>query len=139
MRAIAYPACHALSLHLPAMEIGQEHMLRMTQVMELVKALTGTINSITVCATIHSPSPQTFDLFDRVIILLSGRIVYFGNNGRTPRSPHCSSAHKRTMLATAGQHHIHAQGRACDMHYECSSEEQALLSPFSGKVFLRKQ
>lgn len=49
--------------------------------MELVKALTRTVNSITVCATIHSPSPQTFELFDKVIILLSGRIVYFGNNG----------------------------------------------------------
>ncbi|CAL8472002.1 g11544 [Coccomyxa elongata] len=50
-------------------------------VMELVKALTKTLNSITVCATIHSPSPQTFNLFDKVIILLRGRIVYFGDNG----------------------------------------------------------
>ncbi|CAL5220797.1 g2870 [Coccomyxa viridis] len=54
------------------------------EVMELVKALTRTMNSITVCATIHSPSPQTFELFDKVIILLSGRIVYFGNNGLDP-------------------------------------------------------
>ena len=55
--------------------------------MELVKALTRTMNSITVCATIHSPSPQTFELFDKVIILLSGRIVYFGNNGeRLPQA-----------------------------------------------------
>ena len=51
------------------------------QVMEMVVALTRTNNSITVCATIHSPSPQTFGLFDKLIILLSGRIVYFGNNG----------------------------------------------------------
>ena len=58
------------------------------QVMELVKALTKTMNSITVCATIHSPSPQTFELFDKVIILLSGRIVYFGNNGE--RLPHAT-------------------------------------------------
>ena len=64
----------------------------MAQVMELVKALTRTVNSITVCATIHSPSPQTFDLFDKVIILLSGRIVYFGNNGGPPCSHPCSSA-----------------------------------------------
>lgn len=49
--------------------------------MELVMALTKTHNSITVCATIHSPSPQTFALFDKVIILLRGRIVYFGENG----------------------------------------------------------
>ena len=62
--------------------------------MELVKALTRTMNSITVCATIHSPSPQTFDLFDKVIILLSGRIVYFGNNGEyiLPVSPLCTNA-----------------------------------------------
>ena len=60
----------------------------MTQVMELVKALTRTVNSITVCATIHSPSPQTFDLFGKVIILLSGRIVYFGNNGGPPAHTH---------------------------------------------------
>ncbi|EIE23643.1 P-loop containing nucleoside triphosphate hydrolase protein [Coccomyxa subellipsoidea C-169] len=51
------------------------------EVMELVMALTKTHNSITVCATIHSPSPQTFNLFDKVIILLRGRIVYFGDNG----------------------------------------------------------
>ena len=61
------------------------------QVMELVKALTRTSNSITVCATIHSPSPQTFDLFDKVIILLAGRIVYFGNNGAPPSLFSCSA------------------------------------------------
>jgi len=55
--------------------------------MELVMALTKTHNSITVCATIHSPSPQTFALFDKVIILLRGRIVYFGNNGALPTIP----------------------------------------------------
>ena len=55
------------------------------QVMEMVIALTRTNNSITVCATIHSPSPQTFGLFDKLIILLSGRIVYFGNNGALSR------------------------------------------------------
>ena len=62
--------------------------------MELVKALTRTMNSITVCATIHSPSPQTFDLFDKVIILLSGRIVYFGNNGEysLPNRPPCTQS-----------------------------------------------
>ena len=63
-------------------------------------ALTRTNNSITVCATIHSPSPQTFGLFDKLIILLSGRIVYFGNNGALslpmPLSMH---AHNRWTLA----------------------------------------
>ena len=50
------------------------------QVMKCVVALTQTVSSITVCATIHSPSPQTFALFDRLIILLRGRIDYFGAN-----------------------------------------------------------
>ena len=63
---------------------GNEAVNLPKQVMELVKALTRTMNSITVCATIHSPSPQTFDLFDKVMILLSGRIVYFGSNGDRP-------------------------------------------------------
>lgn len=80
----------------------------MAQVMELVKALTRTVNSITVCATIHSPSPQTFDLFDKVIILLSGRIVYFGNNGAPPAHTHAAVPAVRMMPAIAGQPHIHA-------------------------------
>ncbi len=50
--------------------------------MELVKRLTTSDDSITVCATIHSPSPATFNLFDKVMILLTGRIAYFGGNGR---------------------------------------------------------
>lgn len=35
------------------------------------------------CATIHSPTPYTFNLFDRLLLLLRGRVVYFGPNGRT--------------------------------------------------------
>ena len=49
--------------------------------MKVVKKLTRTRDSITVCATIHSPSPFTFRLFDKLIILLKGRVAYFGNNG----------------------------------------------------------
>jgi ABC-type multidrug transport system ATPase subunit len=56
-------------------------MIEVLQVMDIVKRLTTSNDSITVCATIHSPSPQTFNLFDKIIILLSGRIVYFGDNG----------------------------------------------------------
>ena len=75
------------------------------QVMELGKALTRTMNSITVCATIHSPSPQTFDLFDKVIILLSGRIVYFGNNGERP----CTQQYQShvTVLQMCGRYSSH--------------------------------
>ena len=34
------------------------------------------------CATIHSPTPYCFNLFDRLLLLLRGRVVYFGPNGR---------------------------------------------------------
>lgn len=37
---------------------------------------------ITICATIHCPSPHTFILFDRALILQRGRTVYFGANGQ---------------------------------------------------------
>jgi len=35
---------------------------------------------ITICATIHSPSPYTFSLFESVLMLLRGEVVYFGPN-----------------------------------------------------------
>jgi ATP-binding cassette subfamily G (WHITE) protein 2 len=52
--------------------------------MGVVRALAKT--GMTVCATIHSPTPYTFNLFDRLMILLQGRVAYFGNNGKP--SPH---------------------------------------------------
>ncbi|CAL8464553.1 g4088 [Coccomyxa elongata] len=47
----------------------------MTVVKQLVKS------GITVCATIHSPTPYAFRLFDRMMLLLRGRVVYFGPRG----------------------------------------------------------
>ena len=49
------------------------------QVMTVVKTLTKT--GITICATIHNPTPYCFNLFDRLMILLHGRVVYNGENG----------------------------------------------------------
>ena len=46
-----------------------------------VKALTKL--SITVVATVHSPTPYCFTLFDRLMIILSGRIVYCGDRGES--------------------------------------------------------
>ena len=40
---------------------------------------------ITIAATIHSPTSRTFQLFDRVLILQRGHIVYFGDNGEAAR------------------------------------------------------
>jgi len=47
----------------------------MTVVKGLVK------DGITICATIHSPTPYCFNLFDSLMILLRGHVVYFGENG----------------------------------------------------------
>ena len=48
----------------------------------MVKTLTKT--GITICATIHNPTPYCFNLFDRLMILLHGRVVYSGLNGALP-------------------------------------------------------
>jgi ABC-type multidrug transport system ATPase subunit len=47
--------------------------------MTVVKALAA--SGVTVCATIHSPTPYSFNLFDRLLLMLRGRVVYFGRNG----------------------------------------------------------
>ena len=49
------------------------------EVMSVVKSLTSF--GITVCATIHSPTPYCFNLFDRLLLLLRGQVAYFGPNG----------------------------------------------------------
>jgi len=56
------------------------------EVMKVVKDLvrdseTGAARDITICSTIHSPTPYCFRLFDRLLMLLSGQVVYFGNRG----------------------------------------------------------
>jgi ABC-type multidrug transport system ATPase subunit len=56
-----------------------------SQVMTVVKNLVNT--GITICATIHSPTPYSFNLFDTLMILLRGNVVYFGKNGgSSPRT-----------------------------------------------------
>ena len=49
------------------------------EVMSVVKSLAQ--HGITVCATIHSPTPYTFKLFDRLLLLLRGDVAYFGPSG----------------------------------------------------------
>jgi hypothetical protein len=46
--------------------------------MTLVKSLSS--QGITICATIHSPTAYVFSLFDRLLMLLKGRVSYFGPN-----------------------------------------------------------
>lgn len=40
----------------------------------------------TLVATLHSPTPYTFNLFDKIFLLLRGRVVYFGS--RDPAIPY---------------------------------------------------
>ncbi|CAL5220625.1 g2668 [Coccomyxa viridis] len=49
------------------------------EVMSVVKGLMKT--GMTICATIHSPTPFCFRLFDRMMILLRGHMAYAGPNG----------------------------------------------------------
>jgi len=49
------------------------------EVMTVVKQLVS--DGITICATIHSPTPYAFSLFDRLIMLVRGEVVYFGDRG----------------------------------------------------------
>ncbi|EIE18756.1 ABC family transporter: multidrug, partial [Coccomyxa subellipsoidea C-169] len=48
------------------------------EVMVVIKALLKT--GMTICATIHSPTPSCFKLFDCMMILLRGKVVYAGPN-----------------------------------------------------------
>ena len=50
------------------------------EVISVVKSLAN--YGITVCATIHSPTPYAFGLFDRLLLLLRGSPIYFGANGK---------------------------------------------------------
>lgn len=49
------------------------------EVMSVVKDLVK--SGVTICATIHSPSPFCFQLFDRLMVLARGEVAYHGPNG----------------------------------------------------------
>ena len=76
------------------------------------EASTGARSSgMTVCATIHSPTPATFALFGRVIILLRGQMVFFGENGAHSLSYallllrlRASIHHERALVQGTRQH-----------------------------------
>lgn len=61
--------------------------------MTVVKHLAN--EGLTICATIHSPSPTAFELFDRMLLLLSGQVAYFGFRGA-----HCM-VHCAIVIAVA--------------------------------------
>ncbi len=47
---------------------------------------------MTIVATIHSPTPFCFNLFDRLMILIGGYAIYHGPNGE----------HKMSLVAMLG-------------------------------------
>jgi len=49
------------------------------EVMEVVRGLID--DGVSLCATLHSPTPMTFRLFDRIILLVQGTMVFFGKRG----------------------------------------------------------
>eukprot|EP01024_Parvocaulis_polyphysoides_P058991 TRINITY_DN6370_c0_g1_i6.p1 TRINITY_DN6370_c0_g1~~TRINITY_DN6370_c0_g1_i6.p1 ORF type:complete len:630 (+),score=106.23 TRINITY_DN6370_c0_g1_i6:31-1920(+) len=49
-------------------------------VMNVVKSIIS--DGTTICATIHSPTQFAFRLFDNVMMLIRGEVVYFGPNGQ---------------------------------------------------------
>ena len=49
---------------------------RANEVMTVISHLVN--DGTTICATIHSPSQFTFSLFDRLLMLVRGEVVYFG-------------------------------------------------------------
>ncbi len=61
------------------MVVTKSVRLALWQVMRVTQGLAR--GGITVCATIHCPPPHTFALFDRLLVLQRGRVVYFGSNG----------------------------------------------------------
>lgn len=50
------------------------------ETMGVVSRLVG--EGVTVCATIHSPTAYAFGLFDGLMMLTRGRVVYFGRQGK---------------------------------------------------------
>ena len=51
--------------------------------MTAVKELT--THNRTAISTIHQPSPEVFALFDKLVLLSAGRLIFFGNANDAPK------------------------------------------------------
>lgn len=73
-------------------------------------------SGITICATIHSPTPFCFNLFDRMMILLGGSVVYSGHNG-APDSPSSACAAVLSGMWLKGYHHATSDAGLPAVHF----------------------
>ena len=104
--------------------------------MEVVKGLVS--SGITIAATIHSPTPRTFALFDRVLILQRGHIVYFGDNGDAAKQYFAQSPHFQVLysimssLGTMAMLQNAAQSPHCTLYLSVPACLPACLPASSG-------
>ena len=88
-----------------------------SEVMEVVKSLV--TSGITIAATIHSPTPRTFQLFDRVLILQRGRIVFFGDNGESAKQYFAASPYFEVCI-------VHGNRIMCDGKRMCNINDSRM-------------
>ena len=81
------------------------------ETMTVVKSLVQ--EGVTICATIHSPSPYTFALFDRLLVLVRGECVYHGPNGQEMVRPRFFSSLASSLCVE------HASGAMLCRHLAC--------------------
>lgn len=79
--------------------------------MTVVKALL--VDGTTICATIHSPTSYTFSLFDRMMMLVRGQVVYFGPQGATAVDFFKSNKLAKVRAAEPGGVHVSRGGALC--------------------------
>lgn len=72
--------------------------------MLVVKNLVKT--GMTICATIHSPTPFAFNLFDRLMVLLGGSTVYLGRNGESVAVQHMSNQLAKPLPCLQNQYMV---------------------------------
>lgn len=99
------------------------------EVMTVVKHLVG--DGTTICATIHSPTAYSFSLFDRLLMLVRGRTVYFGPIGggsafareACPSVKEMSSGYNEAEFLVDFVTEADRQGRGADLadHYQASA------------------
>ena len=96
--------------------------------MTVVRALLQ--DGTTICATIHSPSQYCFSLFDSLIMLVRGRVVYFGPT--TGAAAFATHACPKVKEMTAGYNEAEfLVVRLCSSWYTQLDSKHMVISSFS--------